>query len=137
MSEEKEIPYHALKHAKGYAIFARGALAFRFGPFEMSEMGAIMTRCHDEGISALFTMDCGPELDWKLVSEMGSDAASIKHAEALLLTTARIVRGNLRDGMTERSAKADVADLDEMLRPFERETQTVENHCAEKRGGAG
>lgn len=48
-----------LPDAKGYAIISRGALAFRYGPYSMPELGEIMMRSLEDKTPVFVTVDCG------------------------------------------------------------------------------
>jgi hypothetical protein len=54
-----------------WIVVARGAFAFRFGPYTGPEAGAILERCVKERIAASIVMQCGPEFDWEIARDIG------------------------------------------------------------------
>jgi hypothetical protein len=64
-----EKPYASFARAEWFVILARGALAFRFGPYDGPTVGKIMSQCQDEKIACLVTGNCGPEFDWELARD--------------------------------------------------------------------
>lgn len=53
-----------------WVIVARGAFGFRYGPYQPSEAGKILSQCVDEGIPAFISMECGNSFDWELARDM-------------------------------------------------------------------
>lgn len=67
-----ESTYIALgKGNECWIVLARGAFAFRFGPYTGPEAGAILERCVKERIAASIVMQCGPEFDWEIARDIG------------------------------------------------------------------
>lgn len=53
-----------------HVIVARGAVAFRFGPYSGLEAGKILSQCVDEKIPCLLTWTCGREFDWDTARDL-------------------------------------------------------------------
>ncbi|MET4341975.1 hypothetical protein [Bradyrhizobium sp. RT9a] len=67
-----ESTYIALgKGNECWIVLARGAFAFRFGPYSGPEAGAILNRCVKERIAATVVMQCGPDFDWEIARDIG------------------------------------------------------------------
>lgn len=87
MSEAENLaaPYASMtEQSEVFAIFARGRVAFRYGPFHGHEAGVIMKRADEIGIPVHITINGGPVLDWDLVTDLygGAEAlAAGKNAE--------------------------------------------------------
>lgn len=67
-----EMPYKSLtKESECWVIVARGALAFRFGPYKPTEAGAILTECIKRRIAANLVVNSGTEFDYELAADLG------------------------------------------------------------------
>lgn len=64
--------YIALNNCSEYWIIAaRGAFAFRFGPYDGKEAGEILSRAVKERIAVSVVGQCGREFDWDIARDIG------------------------------------------------------------------
>jgi hypothetical protein len=61
----------AIDNAKWWAVIARGAFGFRFGPYSGPEIGEIMRQCEAEGINLVVSAECGRDFDWETARAFG------------------------------------------------------------------
>ena len=67
-----ENTYIALSKSHEYwIVVARGAFAFRFGPYTGQEAGQILERGVKERIAMTLIGQCGREFDWEIAKDLG------------------------------------------------------------------
>lgn len=72
MSEQQsdETYLASLTGAEWWAVLARGAFGFRYGPYTAEEAGKIMAQCVEEGVPLLLSANCGREFDWDVARDL-------------------------------------------------------------------
>ena len=53
-----------------WAVVGRGGLCFRYGPFNVDEVGPMMNRAIEEGVGMTFIFQCGKTVDWESMREL-------------------------------------------------------------------
>lgn len=59
-----------LANGEYWAVFVRGGIALRFGPFTAKQFGEVVADCAGEGIVCSMVVNCGQVMDWETIRQL-------------------------------------------------------------------